>query len=294
MLLKYQSIKKLVFILPLLLFSVLLSAQSEEQEDSTAIISEMEESADSLVEPPPQNDVRVDVTEGYQDRPVVRGSIYFVNKFLQPNGGRPDSLQSRKLPDTLARQMKQDDDFWYVDYAFEKKGKKEKRKTETPTFKREETFWESDAFQTILWILIVGGFIGVMIIYLSNTNGNLFRRRSMILKSGEDENVEMDNIFEINYQREIDKAVNNGNYRLAIRLMFLKVLKNLSDRKVIDYKQDRTNFDYLTQVHSTKYYSDFFRLTLDYEYSWYGQFDIDEEKFEKIKRDFENFDRNLK
>ena len=76
--------------------------------------------------------------------------------------------------------------------------------------------------------------------------------------------------------------------------MFLRILKNLSDKKIIQYKQDRTNFDYLLQLHSTKYYADFFRLTRNYEYSWYGQFDIEPEKFSIIKNDFENFDRNLK
>ena len=102
--------------------------------------------------------------------------------------------------------------------------------------------------------------------------------------------AETDNIFEINYQKEIDKAVSKGNYRFAVRLMFLQLLKNLSDKQVIHYRQDSTNFDYLLQLHQTRHYQDFFRLTRNYEYSWYGQFDIDPDTFSLIRKDFENFD----
>ena len=122
---------------------------------------------------------------------------------------------------------------------------------------------------------------------------SVYSGKRTTIAASEEAIAETDNIFEINYQREIDKAVSNGNYRFAVRLMFLRLLKNLSDKKVIHYKQDSTNFDYLLQLHPTKYYHDFFRLTRNYEYSWYGQFDIDPEKFSLIRKDFENFDHNL-
>ena len=105
--------------------------------------------------------------------------------------------------------------------------------------------------------------------------------------------METDDIFAINYQKEIDKAVGMSNYRLAVRLMFLRLLRNLSDKKIIQYKQDSTNFDYMMQLRSTTIYPDFFRITRNYEYSWYGQFDIDKEKYSIIKKEFENFETKL-
>jgi hypothetical protein len=194
-------------------------------------------------------------------------------------------LQLRKLPDSVLKKFQSDDAFWYVNYPF-KNEKKEIEKENIP-------FTEQPAFQTILWLVIIGGFAAVVIMYLANSNVGLFRKPNKPIGDSEEGNIETDNIFEINYQREIDKAVSNGNYRLAVRLLFLRSLKNLSDKKVIQYKQDHTNFDYLLQLHSTKYYEDFFRLTRNYEYSWYGQFDIAPEKFIIIKNDFDNFDRNL-
>ena len=67
-----------------------------------------------------------------------------------------------------------------------------------------------------------------------------------------------EDIFAINYQKEIDKACSKGNYRLAIRLMFLRLLKDLSEKNIIQYTQDKTNFDYLIQLHPTRLLQRFF------------------------------------
>jgi hypothetical protein len=298
---KYHGIIKRFFILSLFLSPALLHAQN--QDDTVkSIISEMPQDSTAQVEPPPEEK---QVYEGYQETPTVKGSVYFLNKSLQSHGGGPDSLQVRKLPDTLTKRLKQEEDFWYVNYEFDKKKKDEKAEAEKKAGNEEKGKTEDKIkvsrpitdepfFQTFLWLIIIGGFAACVVLYLSNSNANLFRRKSKMLGSEAEEFVETDNIFEINYQREIDKAVSNGNYRFAIRLLFLRVLKNLSEKRVIDYTHDRTNFDYLSQVHSTKYYNDFFRLTLNYEYSWYGQFDIDAQKFDVIKNEFEKFDRSLK
>src|SRR6185369_2616844 len=98
---------------------------------------------------------------------------------------------------------------------------------------------------------------------------------------GEDNSSE--NIFDINYQREIEKAVNAKDYRLAVRLMFLRLLKQLSQKKIIEYEQERTNLEYLSELNATGYYNDFFRLTRNYEYVWYGKFDVSRETFGVIK-----------
>jgi hypothetical protein len=102
-----------------------------------------------------------------------------------------------------------------------------------------------------------------------------------------------DNIFGINYQREIDKAVRDKDFRLAIRLMFLRLLKQLADKNIIHYKQDRTNLEYLQQLYTTNYYKDFFQATRNYEYSWYGKFPVSEEAFNKIRNEFDRLDKVL-
>ena len=147
------------------------------------------------------------------------------------------------------------------------------------------------ALQRILWLVIIGGFITFLLIYLANSNVVLFRKSITITE--EEPGVETGDIFNINYQKEIDRAAGSGNYRLAIRLMFLRLLRDLADRNLIQYKQDNTNFDYMMQLQRSPVYNGFKRLARNYEYSWYGQFDIDIEKYTLIKSEFENFDQRM-
>jgi len=75
--------------------------------------------------------------------------------------------------------------------------------------------------------------------------------------------------------------------------MFLQMLKTMAGKKLIQYKQDHTNFDYLAQLRNTTHYNDFFRITRDYEYTWYGNFPVNEKEWNVIKTDFEKFDNIL-
>jgi hypothetical protein len=48
------------------------------------------------------------------------------------------------------------------------------------------------------------------------------------------------------------------------------------------------------QLSPTKYYQDFFRITRNYEYSWYGKFEVNEDAYRIIRQDFEQFDPTMK
>jgi len=140
----------------------------------------------------------------------------------------------------------------------------------------------------------MGVFVSFLIIWLAGRNlGILGKRRRNIADETSEEEITED-IFAINYQKEIDKAAASGNYRFAIRLMFLRLLKNMSERNIIRYKHDSTNMDYLMQLSNSNHYNDFFRITRNYEYSWYGQFEVREEAYKVIRNDFDNLDTKLK
>lgn len=231
----------------------------------------------------------ITIDEGSPTTTRLPRTVYFLEKSVQAHRGGPDSLQVRKLPDSVVRKFQGSSDFWYVNYPFKKK-KDEEKPVET---KEHVPLSEQKWFQTVLWLIIIGGFVAFLTVYLYSSNIGLFRKAPTYVGSSDDESFATDNIFEINYQKEIDRAISMGNYRMAIRLLFLRSLKDLSNKKIIHYTQDRTNFDYLSQLHATRYYNDFFRITRDYEYAWYGQFEINPEKFTIIQNDFENFSHQL-
>jgi hypothetical protein len=212
------------------------------------------------------------------------------NYFLQKDVyvSTTDSLHLRKLPAPIVKKMLDDDDYWYANAEFKKKKvKKEENESYVP-------LGQQSWFQTLLWLLIIGGFAGFITWYLAGSNVSLFRKKAKPIDNEDQDEVETENIFAINYQKEIDKAARQENYRLAVRLMFLRLLKNLSEKNIIQYNQGKTNLDYLLQLHPTRYYKDFFRITRNYEYSWYGQFEVNEQAYHIIRNDFDNFDRQLK
>jgi hypothetical protein len=257
----------------LFLFLLLLSLATLAQDDTS----------NRTVEPMDTTEHEAYYQPSDEESSTTTRNNYFLEKLVTSQS--LDSFGTRYLPDTVVRRLQTRDEFWYVNYPFEKEEEKQND--------ADEPFIESDLFQTLLWILIIAGFALFVAVYLSNSNIGLFRRSGKPIASEDGELQETDNIFEINYQRDIDKAISAGNYRLAVRLMFLRVLKNLSDKNIIQYRQDRTNFDYLMQMDATRYYQDFFRITREYEYCWYGRFDIEPEKFTVIKTDFENFGHKL-
>jgi hypothetical protein len=276
---KYQVIKKSkkVIILFLFVFLQLFLFGQDGVRIDTLLKYELDTTIVPALpdeEPPAEEKYGDEQTDEIEDN-----AEYFLRKEF--TGGFPDSLTLRQTPDSVLRRIREDDAFWYANEAFKKRRQQDGN-----------GFTSHPVFQTLLWIAIIGGFAIFLLLYLSNSNASLFRKSKTLLV--DDDSLETEDIFAINYFKEIDKATTMGNYRLAVRLMFLRLLKKLSDNQVIQYRQDSTNFDYLLQLQPTPMYADFFKLTRNYEYSWYGQFDIDKEKFALIKTDFDKFEGKIK
>ena len=144
----------------------------------------------------------------------------------------------------------------------------------------------------LFWIILIGGFIALLVWFLSTSDIRLFRRKPKELQEAIVEES-TDNIFEINFENEISKAIDAKNYRMAVRLMYLRTLKDLSNRQLINYVHTKTNSDYLFQLSGTRYYSTFFRLTRNFDYTWYGKFEVSQDSFALIQHDFSSFKKEL-
>lgn len=251
-----------------------------QETDSVAVVQEEQQTDDP---PPPPQEVLDDEENNDEEK---KEENYFRNR------GTTDSfvVKERRLPAGYASGLKDDDDFWYADRSFNKEKEEVKESNNTEYVPLGQRSW----VQTLLWIIIIGAFAAAIMYYLADSNVGLFRRRRTPAASAEDGEGEIpEDIFAINYQKEIDKAAANGDYRLAVRLMFLRLLKSLADKNIIQYKQDRTNLDYLMQLHPTKYYQSFFRLTRHFEYTWYGHFDVAGDTYNIIAHEFNQFDKEV-
>lgn len=228
----------------------------------------------------PAPDTSVGVIETVADTtPADELPNYFDAK---ADNGRADTIELRHVPAYVMDSLKNDDAFWYANTKLKKTPEKESTRN-TP-------HW----LKALTWTIIVATFLAALIWYLATSNILIFEKRRKAVSSDKEEKDVSEDIFSINYHREIHKAVQAEDYRLAIRLMFLQLLRNLSNRNVIRYRQGKTNVEYLSQLFSTSYYNDFFRLMRNYEYAWYGKFHVSRDAFNSIQNDFKNFDQQLK
>ena len=256
----------------LLLFSYMSGAQTPE--DSIAM------SVEPVIDSLGDDDEEYKTTEPEEVK----------ERFREKSMADSFSVKERQLPAGHAENLKKDKDFWYADAVLKKKEEpkeEQDRKEYVPLGQRS---W----VQTLLWIIIIGGFAGAIMWYLAESNVGLFRKKRTATGGASQGDEMPEDIFAINYQKEIDRATAQGNYRLAVRMMYLRLLKELSDKNIIQYKQDRTNLDYLLQLHKTSHYPHFFRLTRHFEYSWYGHFDVEPQAYRLIAKEFDQFEKEIR
>jgi len=103
----------------------------------------------------------------------------------------------------------------------------------------------------------------------------------------------LENIHEISFDNEIEKAISQRDYRLAVRLQYLKCLKQLSDSRLIQWQIDKTNSAYIHELTNPAQKETFGLLTRQFEYIWYGDFAIDQQAFVTINQLFQNFKMQL-
>lgn len=101
----------------------------------------------------------------------------------------------------------------------------------------------------------------------------------------------LENIHEIDFDDQLDQALKNKDYRLAVRLLYLKTLKHLTDKQLIDWQVEKTNQTYVTELENEKYKTEFTVLTNQFEYIWYGEFHIDRPTFQLINVSFHEFNQ---
>ncbi len=212
------------------------------------------------------------------------------NKSLQSNSifspvNPTQVIEEKKVPDEKVQALKKDDAYWYANLE----PKKEKEAATKPESK---SIFDKNWFGNFLWILIIISFVAVVIWYLASSNVQLFRKAPKRILEEEQSDIAED-IFIIDYDKEISKATQERNYRFAVRLWYLRTLKELSDRNIISYGPEKTNSEYLDSLIGKSYYQDFFRLTRNFEYTWYGQFPLTGEGYSLMQKEFIGFKNSL-
>jgi hypothetical protein len=193
----------------------------------------------------------------------------------------------RTVPDSVVEKMKKDKDFAYAnDMSYWEK----RAPSERSWFDRMMSALSgSVALKFILYSLLVAAIIFALYQVMVVNNFFILSRAKRNRKvKGET----VDESINENLDEKIKEAIDKKNYRHAIRFMYLKTLKVLSDNNLIMLHAKSTNQDYIRQLYNYNNLGQFRQLTRIYEYVWYGEFDPTEIQFDIIKTNFNRFNQN--
>lgn len=108
-----------------------------------------------------------------------------------------------------------------------------------------------------------------------------------------DINFYTEDVNVMDFETLIASAIKNKNYRLAIRFLYLKNLKELSDKHIIKWDITKTNISYQSEIRDVKLRSMFLEITFIFDYVWYGEFIVDAYQFEIIEGKMKDFNKML-
>lgn len=148
----------------------------------------------------------------------------------------------------------------------------------------------SRLFQWIIFILLAGIFL-YGIYQLAKENNHRWLKQ----KSKQNDSAKEVSVFneEIDYDVLIHKYQLEENYRLAVRFMYLKLIRTIRDKGEIQIRDSSTNAE-ITHAFATHPGGDDFRyLATAYEYIYYGEFIPQRDLFNSLKSRFEDFQQTL-
>ena len=259
-----EMIKRLIIIV-LLSFPALYLHEQNTVEDSVLILQKQ------------ITDTSVDDVEIIEEEPLTDTilNIYEIT-ILQ------DSVSAWKNKNEFAY-LKNLDSLLRVSQEEDKSKKEENMRL--PNTSVIDRIFNGPLIKLVLWTM-AGIFVLIILIQLFKNKGFF---KAVDTKWVEEEEVlPEENMLEQNFDKLVQQAYRQGDYRLAIRYQFLKTLQVLNDKELIDFSVDKTNSRYAHEV-PVKWRNDFAKLILNYDYVWYGNYELRLEQYDLLQKKYLSF-----
>jgi hypothetical protein len=147
-----------------------------------------------------------------------------------------------------------------------------------------------------IWQWVLTGFSSVVVLYLVL---RLLKADVSLWLTGSAKTSDLhlaalgENIHDINFDESIAEAIRQKQFRQAVRLYYLKALKKMTDKKLIDWEKDKTNRDYVFELRQSNLLNPFQNITWVFEYIYYGDFKLSQQEFAEAQSSFKAFDAEL-
>lgn len=213
---------------------------------------------------------------------VVASTVYGQDTYSE----FPDNYEPVEKAEV--EKIKKSEEYWYVDKPL----KKHEMKLRTKPDPLDSGFAQllGSIFQVLFYIIIAAA-IGAVLYFLYK-NADFFNKTITTEVEAIPLEIESEeDLQNLPYPTLIEKAKNEGDFRLAARWYYLYVLKELSLKDRISFSKFRTNNEYKDQIaqligreHALTH--KFKEVVKIYEYTWFGGFDVAETQFLGIENKF--------
>ena len=199
------------------------------------------------------------------------------------------SRSLRKVPDSRVAAYQQNPDFAYAnDSAYWKIIPEKNPEWSDHLFK----FLFSKAFRISLFLLFLL-FLSYGIYRLAKENSFTWFNRRQKPVQHPDSMQDPADIAETDLEEAIRKYSETGNYRMAIRYMYLRMICFAAEKKATGFRASATNADMVRAFQDPQQAGDFRFLATAYEYIFYGGFIPNREQFDLLQNKFNRFQQSL-
>ncbi|MBN2426019.1 MAG: DUF4129 domain-containing protein [Calditrichaceae bacterium] len=148
-------------------------------------------------------------------------------------------------------------------------------------------FWHA-----LFYIVIAGIFIYFISRVLKSSPRGLFFKSRKAAQTG---NPAVFSTEDINSDAsdKLKQAIENKDFREALRILFVRTLQLLQKNRLIIFQKGKTNLEYLREISKPDFQSGFRNLALIFDYVWYGEFAISEERFKRFQQYFNDYHKLL-
>ncbi len=192
----------------------------------------------------------------------------------------------RRISDDSLMEIKKQKSFAYMQYidSFfrnKKLASKSFQKVEEPV--KAPGFFSNPGLRMLYWLIAFAAVIWIMWrVFIGKSSLFTFNRK---LEPASNEPVP-EVPANIPIYQLVDSAIYDGNFRMATRYLYLQTLQLLAEKELISLAPQKTNYQYVQELNNGSQKPAFSKLTLRYEYAWFGNFKLSASQFKTIHTEF--------
>lgn len=143
-------------------------------------------------------------------------------------------------------------------------------------------------WKILLFIVIFAALVYIAYIIVKNRRPS---DKKVLIDVEDDWNPEV--ITKTELELKLEEAAMRGDYRECVRIYFTFILKELITKGWIRWKKEKTNHDYVLELAGKPESFGFIQAVRIYDLVWYGEYQIDEEVYELLRPELENYYKSL-